>query len=190
MLCRPVLLNELNCGRRPGGGACHGDSNRGVDSVALRSSSLLTTIGLENIMNASQPSITGIAAVGIPVTDQDRALGFYTEALGMEKRLDVPLPQFGGRWITVAPSGSKTTLALIPAHDGVPAGVETGIRPHQPRRRRDTPALGCTRRGCRRAAALGGRTADVRLSRSRRQRAGDNPGRQSIMKSAGGHRRS
>jgi lactoylglutathione lyase len=83
---------------------------------------------LENIMNASQPSITGIAAVGIPVTDQDRALGFYTEALGMEKRLDVPLPQFGGRWITVAPSGSKTTLALIPAHDGVPAGVETGIR--------------------------------------------------------------
>ncbi|MDT5369372.1 MAG: hypothetical protein QOC62_3803, partial [Mycobacterium sp.] len=76
-------------------------------------------------MNAAQRTITGIATVGIPVTDQDRALKFYTEALGMEKRLDVPLPQFGGRWITVAPLGSTATLALIPAHDGVPAGVET-----------------------------------------------------------------
>jgi lactoylglutathione lyase len=80
------------------------------------------------IMNAAQRTITGIATVGIPVTDQDRALRFYTEALGMEKRLDVPLPQFGGRWITVASPGSTTTLALIPAHEGVPAGVESGIR--------------------------------------------------------------
>jgi len=80
------------------------------------------------IMNATQRTITGIATLGIPVTDQDRALRFYTETLGMEKRLDVPLPQFGGRWITVASPGSTTTLALIPAHDGVPAGVETGIR--------------------------------------------------------------
>ena len=79
-------------------------------------------------MNALQRSITRIATVGIPVTDQDRALGFYTNTLGMEKRLDVPLPQFGGRWITVAPRGSATTLALVPAHEGVPAGVETGVR--------------------------------------------------------------
>ena len=79
-------------------------------------------------MNAPQRLLTGIATVGIPVTDQDRALGYYTEMLGLEKRLDVSLPQFGGRWITVAPSESTTTLALIPAHDGVPAGIETGIR--------------------------------------------------------------
>jgi sugar/nucleoside kinase (ribokinase family) len=46
----------------------------------------------------------------------------------MAKQLDVPLPQFNGRWITVAPPGSATTIALIPAHQGVPAGVETGIR--------------------------------------------------------------
>ena len=46
----------------------------------------------------------------------------------MEKRVDVSLPQFGGRWITAAPPGSPTTLALVPAHKGVPAGVETGIR--------------------------------------------------------------
>ncbi|MBV9088333.1 MAG: VOC family protein [Mycobacteriaceae bacterium] len=79
-------------------------------------------------MNAVQQSITGIATIGIPVTDQDRSLQFYTEKLGMEKQLDVPLPQFGGRWITVSPPGWPTTIALVPAHEGVPAGVETGIR--------------------------------------------------------------
>ena len=79
-------------------------------------------------MNAPQASVTGIPAVGIPVTDQDRALTFYTDVLGLEKRLDVPLPQFGGRWITVAPHDSATSIALVPAHAGVPAGVETGIR--------------------------------------------------------------
>jgi catechol 2,3-dioxygenase-like lactoylglutathione lyase family enzyme len=137
---------------------------------------------LENIMNAPQRFITGIATVGIPVTDQDRALGLYTGTLGLEKRLDVPLPQFGGRWITVAPSGSTTTLALIPAHDGVPAGIETGVRLASPGRF-GTPVPGRTRSGCRGAAALGRRAPDVRFSRSRWQRAGDNPdpGRESIM---------
>jgi lactoylglutathione lyase len=28
----------------------------------------------------------------------------------------------------VAPPGATTSIALIPAHDGVPAGVETGVR--------------------------------------------------------------
>ena len=79
-------------------------------------------------MPTLQTSITAIPAVGIPVTDQDRALEFYTRALGLEKRVDIPLPQFGGRWITVAPPDSATTIALVPAHPGVPAGVETGIR--------------------------------------------------------------
>ena len=79
-------------------------------------------------MNARQASVTGIPAVGIPVSDQDRALAFYTQVLGLEKRLDVPLPQFGGRWITVAPRESATVIALVPAHPGVPVGVKTGIR--------------------------------------------------------------
>lgn len=73
-------------------------------------------------------SVTGVAVVGIPVRDQDLALGFYVGTLGMEKRLDVPMPG-GGRWIMVAPAGSTgPTLALVAAHEGVPAGVETGIR--------------------------------------------------------------
>jgi lactoylglutathione lyase len=83
---------------------------------------------LEKTMDAPQQLIATIATIGVPVTDQERALGFYTETLGMEKQLDVPLPQFGGRWITVAPAGTATTIALVPAREGVPAGVETGIR--------------------------------------------------------------
>jgi catechol 2,3-dioxygenase-like lactoylglutathione lyase family enzyme len=72
--------------------------------------------------------ITDVRTVGIPVTDQDRALAFYVDALGFEKRLDAPVEQLGGRWIEVAPPGAAITLALVPARDGLPAGVETGIR--------------------------------------------------------------
>ena len=32
--------------------------------------------------------ITGIRTVGVPVTDQDRALEFYANALGFETRMD------------------------------------------------------------------------------------------------------
>ena len=71
--------------------------------------------------------ITGVRTVGVPVADQDRALKFYVETLGLDKRLDVPLGH-GNRWIEVAPAGSATTIALVVAHEGVPAGVETGIR--------------------------------------------------------------
>jgi hypothetical protein len=34
----------------------------------------------------------------------------------------------GTRWIEVGPPAAAITIALIRAHDGVPAGVETGIR--------------------------------------------------------------
>jgi catechol 2,3-dioxygenase-like lactoylglutathione lyase family enzyme len=63
--------------------------------------------------------VTGVGTVGVPVTDQDRALEFYVGRLGFEKRRDIP---FGaGRWIEVAPPGSATTIALVPT--GVPGGI-------------------------------------------------------------------
>jgi catechol 2,3-dioxygenase-like lactoylglutathione lyase family enzyme len=74
---------------------------------------------------------TRIAKVGpvvIPVADVDRAIEFYTDKLGFEKRVDVP---FGGdyRWVEVAPPGADTTIALAPpAPNGEKAGGrETGI---------------------------------------------------------------
>jgi lactoylglutathione lyase len=73
-------------------------------------------------------AVTGIRAVGVPVTDQDRAVEFYVGTLGMDKRLDVPAEQLGGRWIEVAPPGSATSIALVPARGELTAGIETGIR--------------------------------------------------------------
>ena len=40
---------------------------------------------------------------------------------------DEPMPN-GGRWIMVAPPSASTAVALVAASEGVPAGVETGIR--------------------------------------------------------------
>ncbi|TDW75858.1 VOC family protein [Kribbella pratensis] len=76
--------------------------------------------------------ISEIRTVGVPVTDQDRAVAFYTETLGFEVLMDTPLPQFGGRWLLVAPAGSSASIALVPASDGNPAGVDTGIRMGSP----------------------------------------------------------
>jgi catechol 2,3-dioxygenase-like lactoylglutathione lyase family enzyme len=75
----------------------------------------------------SATKIIDLRTVGVPVTDQDRALTFYVDVLGLDKRLDVPMGG-GRRWIEVAPSGASTSIALVAAHEGVPAGVETGIR--------------------------------------------------------------
>ena len=75
----------------------------------------------------SQTTITDIGTVGIPVSDQDKAVEFFTGTLGFEKRLDVPFGD-GLRWIEVGPPGSTTTVALAPAPDGAASGVDTGVR--------------------------------------------------------------
>jgi catechol 2,3-dioxygenase-like lactoylglutathione lyase family enzyme len=75
----------------------------------------------------STPAITGVRTVGIPVSDQDRAVAFYVETLGFEVRLDRPLGA-GSRWIEVAPPGATVSLALEQSRAGRPVGVETGVR--------------------------------------------------------------
>lgn len=72
--------------------------------------------------------IDDVLTIGVPVSDQDRALTFYRDKLGLEAVRDVPLPQFGGRWIEVAPAAGTVTIALVPTREGVPTGVQTGIR--------------------------------------------------------------
>jgi catechol 2,3-dioxygenase-like lactoylglutathione lyase family enzyme len=70
--------------------------------------------------------ITDVRTVGVPVSDQEKALNFYVGTLGFEKRLDLP---FGdGRWIEVAPSGAATSIALALPGEGFAAGADTGIR--------------------------------------------------------------
>ena len=77
-------------------------------------------------MTKTRTHITGVRTVGIPVSDQDRALAFYTGTLGLEKRLDVPFGE--GRWVEVAPASAVTSVALVQTHEGDPIGVETGVR--------------------------------------------------------------
>jgi catechol 2,3-dioxygenase-like lactoylglutathione lyase family enzyme len=71
--------------------------------------------------------IKALATVGVPVSDQERALAFYVGTLGFEKRRDVPFGD-GLRWVEVAPAGAATTIALAPAPEGSPIGIDTGVR--------------------------------------------------------------
>lgn len=57
-----------------------------------------------------------IANAQLWVADQDEALAFYTEKVGMEVRADVTLPEMGGfRWLTVGPVGQPDiAITLMP----------------------------------------------------------------------------
>ena len=72
--------------------------------------------------------ITQLRTVGVPVTDQERALEFYLEKLGFEKRIDTPYGQ-GERWLEVAPPGAATTIALTRLREGDPTGIDTRPAP-------------------------------------------------------------
>ncbi|QCD60292.1 VOC family protein [Streptomyces hawaiiensis] len=67
--------------------------------------------------------LTNIMYVTIYVTDQDRALEFYTEGLGLEKRIDYPGPD--GRFLTVGVPDSPVQIILWSQAEGAgqPAGV-------------------------------------------------------------------
>lgn len=69
-----------------------------------------------------------VHSIEIVVGDQDRALAFYVDVLGMEKREDNPFPG-GGRWLTVGIPGTETAIALgqPETHDGQSPGGPTGI---------------------------------------------------------------
>jgi predicted enzyme related to lactoylglutathione lyase len=49
----------------------------------------------------------------LPVSDQNRAIRFYTEFLGCEIAVDQPMAPDGWRWIELRFAGSETTLHFI-----------------------------------------------------------------------------
>jgi catechol 2,3-dioxygenase-like lactoylglutathione lyase family enzyme len=75
--------------------------------------------------------ITQVVTVYVPVNDQDRALEFYVEALGFEKRADFEYAG-GERWVEVAPPGGATQLSLVPPREGQPAGIQTRVALNTP----------------------------------------------------------
>jgi len=52
-----------------------------------------------------------ITLSSIPVEDQDRALQFYTQALGFEKKHDIPMGQY--RWLTVTSAEGVAGVELV-----------------------------------------------------------------------------
>jgi uncharacterized glyoxalase superfamily protein PhnB len=55
------------------------------------------------------------------VHDQDEALAFWTQKIGMEVRSDVTLPEMGNfRWLTVGPPGQEDVAITLMAIPGPP----------------------------------------------------------------------
>ena len=77
-------------------------------------------------MGQGESHITQVGTVMVPVSDQDRALAFYVEKLGFEKRADV-LSGRGVRWVEDAPAEAATTLALVVPREGESTGIDTRI---------------------------------------------------------------
>jgi catechol 2,3-dioxygenase-like lactoylglutathione lyase family enzyme len=65
--------------------------------------------------------IRGIKFVGVPVKDQDRALAFWTEGVGMKVLTDQPFDD-KQRWIELKVPGADTGIALF-----APEGQESRI---------------------------------------------------------------
>jgi predicted enzyme related to lactoylglutathione lyase len=61
-----------------------------------------------------------IAHAQLWVHDQDEALAFYTDKLGMEVRADVTLPEMNFRWLAVAPAGQPDVAIVLMAIPGAP----------------------------------------------------------------------
>ena len=81
-------------------------------------------------MSTTKTRVAKVSTVVVPVADQDTMLAFYTEKLGLEKRVDIPFGN-GYRWVEVAPGDAETTIALAPPPEGKPTGSrETGIGLH------------------------------------------------------------
>ena len=62
-----------------------------------------------------------IATAQLWVHDQEQALDFWTNKVGMEVRSDVTLPEMGNfRWLTVGPAGQEDVNIVLMAIPGPP----------------------------------------------------------------------
>ena len=66
-----------------------------------------------------------LAIISVLVDNQDEALQFYTEKLGLEKRSDVTFGT-GMRWLTVAPKGQKRPEIALAIADASLQPIQRG----------------------------------------------------------------
>jgi catechol 2,3-dioxygenase-like lactoylglutathione lyase family enzyme len=69
-----------------------------------------------------------IANAQLWVHDQEEALAFYTDKLGMEVKADVTMAELGDfRWLTVAPPGQDDVSIVLMAIPGPPVFTEETV---------------------------------------------------------------
>ena len=71
-------------------------------------------------------SISQLGRVIVPVSDQDKAIAFYTDKLGFSLTADVPYGE-GDRWVEVTPPKGGAAIALTRGMGEFQTGRETGI---------------------------------------------------------------
>lgn len=131
-------------------------------------------------MTQSGTHIEQVATIVGPVMDQDAALAFYVEILGMQKVNDFTYPT-GERWLEVLPAKASSNLCLVASRPERPAGIETGVvlfsadgprrpsRPPSPRGRRGRATTARGQRGVVERRTARRRPNAVSPARSRRQ---------------------
>jgi catechol 2,3-dioxygenase-like lactoylglutathione lyase family enzyme len=88
----------------------------------------VSAITEEDVVSPAGTQLRRIGVVVVPITDQERAIEFYVDTLGFEKRTDVAFGDDQYRWVEVAPGGAETTIAIVPPAPGQTAGnKDTGI---------------------------------------------------------------
>lgn len=70
--------------------------------------------------------INHIQVTTVFVNDQDKAIEFYRDTLGMEVRIDTVMGE-GFRWVEVVPAGAVTSIALLQPFPGASVGHPTGM---------------------------------------------------------------
>jgi catechol 2,3-dioxygenase-like lactoylglutathione lyase family enzyme len=69
--------------------------------------------------------LTSLTTAQVWVLDQDEALAFYTEKLGLELREDVTVPEMGNfRWLSVGVPGQPDVALVLMAVPGPPVFEE------------------------------------------------------------------
>jgi catechol 2,3-dioxygenase-like lactoylglutathione lyase family enzyme len=86
-------------------------------TARVRSTSLAGT----RFLDIQGATMMKIANAQLWVHDQDEALAFYTQKLGMEVRADVTLPELGDfRWLAVGPADQPDFAIVLMAIPGPP----------------------------------------------------------------------
>jgi catechol 2,3-dioxygenase-like lactoylglutathione lyase family enzyme len=58
-------------------------------------------------------ALSGIEVISVPVTDQDTAKRFYSEALGFTVEMDSTFGDGGMRWVMLRPPDGGTAVTLV-----------------------------------------------------------------------------